>query len=140
MREVSKFTTQSVLTASRGQLVVMLYDGFMRFAAQAVQALERQDVAAAAEPLSRAQRILTELRASLDMRQGEIATRLDSIYDYVGRRLTAARVERDPSAVREAIDPMSGLRDAWARIASSEDGATASAQIARRPIGVDLSG
>jgi len=131
LREVSEFTTQSVLTASRGQLVVMLYDGFMRFAAQAPRALERQDVAAAAEPLSRAQRILTGLRASLDMGQGEISTRLDSISDYVSRRLTA---------VREAVDPMSRLRDAWARIASSEDGASASTQIARRPIGVDLSG
>ena len=140
MREVRKFTTQSVLTASPGQLVVMLYDGFARFATQAVVALERGDVANAAEPLSRAQRILTELRASLDSRHGDVASRLDAIYDYVGRRLTDARIQRDPQAVREAIEPMTGLRDAWARIAASQDGANASQELARRPMGVDLVG
>lgn len=135
--ELRQYTTHTAQTATPGQLVVMLYDGFLRFAAQGRAALERGDVGESAGRLTRAQDIVTELRVTLDMTQGAVAQNLASIYDYVGERITAARLERDPEQVSEAMRRMSDLRDAWARIASTPKPASTGS---RPAVGVNLVG
>lgn len=137
LTELRQYTNHTAQTATPGQLVVMLYDGFLRFAGQARTALERGDLGEAGTRLTRAQAIVTELRVTLDMTQGPIAQNLASIYDYVGERLTAARLRRDPSEIDEAVRHMSELRGAWVRIAATPKPAAA------RPgpvVGVNLAG
>ena len=114
---LEQYQSRAIQTASPGQLVVMLYDGFLRFAAQAQDALARGDLASAASRLTRAQDIVDELRVSLDMGQGEIAGSLASLYRYVTERLTDARLAKDPDQVAEARALMAELRSAWAQIA-----------------------
>lgn len=137
LTELRQYTAHTAQTATPGQLVVMLYDGFLRFAAQGRSALEGGDVGTAGLRLSRAQDIVTELRVTLDMTQGEIASNLASIYDYVGERLTAGRLAKDVTEIDEAVRCMSELRSAWARIAG-----TARPVVQRQaPVtGVDLAG
>lgn len=135
--ELRQYTTHTAQTATPGQLVVMLYDGFLRFAAQGRAAIERGDIGEAGGRLTRAQDIVTELRVTLDMTQGPIAQNLASIYDYVGERLTAARLERDPEQVSEAMRRMSDLREAWVRIASTPKPASTGS---RPAVGVNLVG
>lgn len=132
-----QYTNHTVQTATPGQLVVMLYDGFLRFAAQGQAALLTGDIEEAGRKLNRAQDILTELRVSLDMTQGVIAQNLAGLYVYVGERLTAARVRREPAEIDHAVRHMSDLRSAWAQIASVPRPAPA------RPgpvVGVNLAG
>lgn len=136
MQDVKKYTSQSVLTSSPAQLVVMLYDGFARFSRQAEEALRRQDPAAASAPLNRADQILTYLLTTLDMSQGEIAANLDAIYSFVSREMTQARVNRDPDRIPPALKLMGELRAAWAAIARNQDAAATE----RRPVGVNLVG
>jgi len=135
--ELRQYTNHSAQTAGPGQLVVMLYDGFLRFAAQAKLAYERGDLGEGGAKLTRAQNIVTELRVTLDMTQGRIAQNLASIYDYVGERLTAARLSRDTAEIDEGVRCMADRRGAWAQIAASPRPA------ANRPgpaVGVDLAG
>jgi flagellar protein FliS len=114
----------------------MLYDGFLRFAAQAKAAYERGDGGEGGLRLTRAQDIVTELRVSLDMTRGEIPQNLASIYDYVGERLTAVRMSGEVAAIDEAVRHMKELREAWATIAG-----TARPEAAGRPVvGVNLAG
>jgi flagellar protein FliS len=137
LTELRQYTNHSAQTATPGQLVVMLYDGFLRFAAQGKAAMERGDIGEAAQRLTRAQDIVTELRVSLDMTQGPVAQNLASIYEYVGERLTASRLTRDSEEVAEAVRCMADLRSAWAQIASTPRPANTE----RRPsVGVDLAG
>lgn len=117
--ELRQYTNHSAQTAGPGQLIVMLYDGFLRFAAQAKAAVERDDPGEAGNKLTRAQNIVTELRVTLDMTQGQIAQNLASIYDYVGERLTAARLGRDAAQIDEAVRCMADLRSAWVQIAGA---------------------
>jgi flagellar protein FliS len=117
--ELRQYTTHSAQTAGPGQLIVMLYDGFLRFAAQAKAAYERDDLGEGGNKLTRAQNIVTELRVTLDMTQGQIAQNLASIYDYVGERLTAARLQRDVAQIDEGVRCMSDLRGAWVQIAGA---------------------
>ena len=137
LTELRQYTNHSAQTATPGQLVVMLYDGFLRFCAQGKAAFERGDVGTAGIRLTRAQDIVTELRVTLDMTQGEIAQNLASIYDYVGERLTAGRLSTDHSEIDEAVRCMAGLRSAWVQVA-----ATARPASDRRgpAVGVNLAG
>ena len=134
--ELAQYTDRAAQTAGPGRLVVMLYDGFLRFAAQARAAYERGDAGEGGLRLTRAQAIVTELRASLDMSHGELPRNLASLYDYVGERLTAARIARDPAPIGEAMAHMKELRDAWAAIAATPRPAPAGRPVA----GVNLAG
>lgn len=137
LTELRQYTNHSAQTATPGQLVVMLYDGFLRFCAQGKAAFERGDVGTAGIRLTRAQDIVTELRVTLDMTQGEIAQNLASIYEYVGERLTAGRLSTDHSEIDEAVRCMADLRSAWVQVA-----ATARPASDRRGpvVGVNLAG
>lgn len=137
LTELRQYTNHSAQTATPGQLVVMLYDGFLRFAAQGRAALDRGDLGEAGQRLTRAQDIVTELRVSLDMTQGQIPQNLAAVYEYVGESLTSARLSRASEHVTEAMRCMSELREAWAQIASVPKPASTSSVPSR---GVNLVG
>ncbi len=137
LTELRQYTNHSAQTASPGQLVVMLYDGFLKFAAQAKAAYVRGDAGEGGTRLTRAQDIVTELRVTLDMTRGELPASLAAIYDYVGERLTAARLGRDTAEIDEAVGHMAELRTSWAAIAAVPRPASPN----RGPaVGVDLAG
>lgn len=136
LTELRQYTDHAAQTASPGRLVVMLYDGFLRFAAQAKAAYERGDLGEGGLRLTRAQNIVTELRVSLDMTRGEIPQNLAGIYDYVAERLTAARMGPDTAAIDEAVRHMADLREAWVAIAAT----TRPETVGRPVVGVNLAG
>ena len=77
------YKEQSILTATPGQLVVMLYDGCLRFLHQAAHAMRDEDMSLVDNRLSRAEAIIDELLATLDLEQGGvIASRLQGIYVF----------------------------------------------------------
>ena len=106
----------SVMTASPEQLVVMLYDGAGRFLRQAEGSMVEGSWLQASEKLSRAEAIIDELLATLDMDAGEVADRLQSIYIFCKTRLIEARIERDSVRVDQVARLLGELRDAWATI------------------------
>lgn len=137
LTELRQYTAHTAQTATPGQLVVMLYDGFLRFCAQGRAAFEAGDVGISGNRFTRAQDIVTELRVTLDMTQGEIATNLASLYEYVGEKLTAGRLKKDMAEIEEAVRVMSDLRTAWVQIAGTQRPATER----RGPVvGVNLAG
>jgi flagellar protein FliS len=102
------------------ELVVMLYDGAIRFLDQTVDAMQRNDLVAKRESLSRAMAIVTELHGMLDLEQGgEVAASLDSLYTYMIERITTGNQQRDPAPVAEVIRLLTGLREAWSQIAQA---------------------
>lgn len=132
-----QYTQRSVQTATPGQLVVMLYDGMIRFLSQARVAMENGDVAEAGNRMSRAQAIVTELRCSLDMTRGPIAENLASIYDWATEEITASRLGREPERLGRLAASMGELRSAWAQIAGTEK---PQVETARPVVGVNLAG
>ena len=113
------YRASSVMTASPGQLVVMLYDGAGRFLRQAELAAEEGAWHHAFDRLDKADAIVDELLVTLDKEQGgELAERLAGIYVFCKRLTIEARLEREPAKVRKAASLLSDLRDAWAEIAA----------------------
>ena len=116
---LNAYRESAVLTASPEQLVVMLYDGANRFLTQSAVAMRDGRVALAGEKLRRAEAIIDELLATLDMSVGEIAERLQALYVFFKEHLTSARLEQDASKVEDVARFMGELRSAWAGIASA---------------------
>jgi flagellar secretion chaperone FliS len=113
------YRQQSVLTASPGQLVVMLYDGTLRFLGQAAVAMRADDQLACDAKLRRAEAIIDELHMALDSERGEeIASRLEGIYVFCKRHLIEARIERDAGRIEKVSELLGELRVAWAEIAA----------------------
>lgn len=113
------YQRSAVLTASQGQLIVMLYDGANRYLAQASAALNEREIESAHNKLRRAEMIISHLQASLDFeRGGEIAPRLAAIYVFCQRHLNQARIYADPQRVEQVRGLLGTLRDAWAQIAN----------------------
>jgi flagellar secretion chaperone FliS len=114
------YKQQSILTATPGQLVVMLYDGCLRFLNQAAYAMRGGDVAEYNARLARAEAIIDELHATLDMEQGGVvASRLQGIYVFCSRQLLEARMNREPEMIDKVAELLSELREAWAQVAAA---------------------
>jgi flagellar protein FliS len=119
-RGAQAYMQAQVQSRSPLELVVMLYDGGIRFLQQTVDAMQKGDLIAKRQALSRSMAIVTELHGMLDLEQGgEVAASLDSLYTYMMERLTAANQQRDAAPVVEVIRLMTGLRDAWSQIAQA---------------------
>jgi flagellar secretion chaperone FliS len=110
------YQQQSIMTAPPERLVVMLYDGAIRFFFQAAAALRENARTTAFERLDRGEAIVDHLLATLDMSAGQVAQRLEGIYVFCKRLLMEARLERDADKVDLVRGYLSELRDAWAQI------------------------
>ena len=123
------YQTQSILTASPGQLVLLMYDGTLRFLAQAragfaLSAEDPRRIAQINTALLRAQAVLAELQANLDHAAGgELAGTLDRLYDYHQRRLLEANIRKDDSIVAEVEHLVRELRDGWAEMLRTNEAA-----------------
>jgi flagellar secretion chaperone FliS len=112
------YQESSVLTASPEQLVVMLYDGVNRFLLQAAAAMRAGQIEAAHNRLRRAEAIIDELHATLDLSQGQMAERLQGIYVFCRRLLNEARSKRNAARIEQVAELLGELREAWAQIAA----------------------
>lgn len=111
------YQQHAVLTAPPGQLVVMLYDGAIRFLRRAAHAAEQGDTVKSNQSLQRAEAIIDELLVTLDYeRGGEIATSLRDLYLFCRRHLNEARLEKAGEKIDTVIGLLSELRDAFAQI------------------------
>jgi flagellar protein FliS len=111
------YTQSSILTASRGELVVMLYDGAIRFLRQSAEAMRGGDRETSRNKMRRAEAIIDELNTSLDMSHGELPARLRSIYLFCKRQLIHANVSAEPEAIDTVVRLLAELRSAWNQIA-----------------------
>src|SRR4029079_15337181 len=113
------YRESAVLTATPEQLVVMLYDGANRFLTQSAIGMRHSRSGLAGENLGRAEAIIDELLATLDMSVGEIAERLQALYLFFKEHLMSARLKQDGAKVAEVAHFMRELRSSWAAVAGA---------------------
>ena len=100
-------------TASPGQLLLLLYQGCLRFIGRARVGLENEDWDTARVNLLKAQDIVAELMGSLNFEAGEVAENLIRLYEYMHRRLVIANIHRDAAAAAEVDALVRTLLPAW---------------------------
>lgn len=112
------------LSASPHQLIVMLFDGALAAIRKARIHLEQGHLADKGLAISKALDIVNQgLLAALDReRGGEVAERLASLYDYIGRQLVAANLHHDAHRLDEAEQLLEELAGAWREIGVQSQG------------------
>lgn len=113
-----QYRQTSIQTAPPEQLVVMLYDGAIRFLEQAKVAF--RDGKDPVEPISRAQDIIVELLASLNRSAGDLSDNLSQLYEFWIQRLFLALARHDAKMVDEVSVMVRDLRESWAMIAQQK--------------------
>jgi flagellar secretion chaperone FliS len=119
------YAESAILTAPPGRLVVMLYDGAIRFLTQGAIAMKAGERERARNRISRAEAIIDELNVVLDMSQGEISERLRSIYLFSKRHLREASLHQQPSHIEAVARLLRELRESWDEVARRAEAASA---------------
>jgi flagellar protein FliS len=117
------YRQNAVLSATPGELVVMLYDGARRFLRQATVAMAAGEVERAHNALRRAELIIGQLDGTLDHDQGQISERLHAIYQFCLAHLNRGRMAQDTRMLEEVSNLLGELRGAWAEIAGRPEAA-----------------
>ena len=107
------YQQNAVQTAPPEKLVLMLYDGCLRFLQGARKALEEKEIQNVNNNLVKAQAIINELMANVDKGVGEIGENLVLLYDYMYRKLVEANVKKDAEAIAEVEILVRELRETW---------------------------
>jgi flagellar secretion chaperone FliS len=119
-RFVQEYQKGAVNGASPVQLVIMLYDGALRFMESGKHFMQAKEVEKQNNSLQRAQKIVMELMACLDMHNGgDIAKNLLGLYTYCLEQLVEANLKDDPSGIDRTIRIFSELRESWVEIEKS---------------------
>jgi flagellar protein FliS len=109
-----KYLEMRVNTASKEQLLLMLFDGAIRFTEQARQKLDENEIEPAHNFLLKAQRIMVELMSSLDRGIGDdLYNNLIGLYNFVYFRLVNANLQHNTTAIDEALTILGSLRETW---------------------------
>lgn len=117
-----RYLETAVETASPARLIVMLYDGAIRFINEAMAAMRQRDYETQNARLQRAQKILAELISSLDFdKGGEIAENLFRLYTYMYNQLVEANINDSLESLEHVTNLLSELREAWDTIATESE-------------------
>ena len=109
----SAYAQNNVGIESPARLIEMLYEGVLRFNAQAKKAIKDKDIEKRVYWTNRSIAILTELISILDRSQGDVAEYLEGLYNYEIQLLTEAGVENDVKKLDESTNVFKGLLEAW---------------------------
>ena len=108
----SAYNDSKVMTASPAELTLMLYEGAIKFCNIAAMAIEKNDIQKSNLNIIKAENIIMELRATLDMKY-PVSKQLDSIYEFIYRSLVDANIKKDKEALENSLGLIRELRDTW---------------------------
>jgi len=106
--------------ATKGKLILLLYDGAIKFLRQANKYIELKDIPNAHQNIIKAENIIYELMSTLNMDAGEIAENLLKLYDFMVWQLIEANKEKNSEKINTVIKLLTNLREAWKVIVEKE--------------------
>lgn len=109
------YKDSKILTASPAELTLMLYEGAIKFCNLALIAIEKKDYMGANTNIIKAERIISEFRATLNFKY-PVAKDFEQVYDIIYQRLVDANIKKDPELLEEALGYIREMRDAWKEV------------------------
>lgn len=107
-----QYRQNSVISAGKGDLTLILYDGAVKFIKQGIKFIEEDKIQDVHNAIIKAQEIITNLSETLNM-EYEISGNLSSLYEYIYRRLVEANLKKDKLILGEVLGLVAELRDTW---------------------------
>lgn len=109
-----KYKTTSIQSASREKILLMLYEGAIKFVKLAILAIEKDNVKDKCENIGRAYDIVLELNNTLDHKiGGDVAVRLEQLYQFMIEQLIAANTKNDIESLRNVQKLLETLHEGW---------------------------
>lgn len=109
------YQKNSVQTASPSKIILMLYDGAIKFCYMAQVAIDEKNIEKANLNIQKAQKIIVQLRVSLDTKY-PVSQEFDKVYDYIYRRLVEANMKKDNEILEEALKHIKTMRETWIEV------------------------
>ena len=120
MNAIARYEEQSITTQNRGRLVVLLYEGAIRFLRQGLAASMAGEFQKQSQSISRAQDILLELNTVLNMEAGgTLAQNLRALYTFLWQHLNRSNANNSPQGIRQAIAILEEVLGGWKAIAAA---------------------
>ncbi|MEK5640235.1 flagellar export chaperone FliS [Paenibacillus rhizosphaerae] len=116
-----KYRQSSVQTSTPGQLLLMLYDGAIRFVRAGIDSLQKKELQKANLNLGKSQSIVNELLSTLD-RSYAVSEGLASLYEYINHLLIESNVKKTAAPAEEALGYLMDLRETFAEAAKMTAG------------------
>jgi flagellar protein FliS len=111
---LNQYQRTQFTTADQGQLILMMYDGAIRFIEQARNRILSKDIPGKGIYIGKAQSIFSELNGCLDLKKGgNLATSLETLYLYVNNQLSLANIKNSFENLDNALRVVKELREGW---------------------------
>jgi len=121
------YLKNQIESATREQLLIMFYDGAIRFISRAVQSIDDNDHEQKTYCINKAIAIISELSNTLDYKISEdISANLAALYDFMNRELIKANINNNQDSLTFAIKLLSDLRETWKEAIQSQKNVTES--------------
>ena len=113
----NEYHHDEIATSSQGKLIVMMYEGALKFVNLAIEGIDNNDVSKKGTYINKAHDIINELSFALDVEKGgEVAQKLEALYQFALQQLTRANIKSDRKALESIINILTPLMDAWNEI------------------------
>ncbi|MYL33978.1 flagellar export chaperone FliS [Pontibacillus yanchengensis] len=109
------YQSNSVQTASPGELTLMLYNGCLKFMKLAKRGIEEKDYELKNTNIQKAQRIIQELMVTMNP-EYDITNDVMPLYEYINHRLMEANLHNDTEILNEASELVTEFRDTWKEV------------------------
>ena len=118
-----EYRQNQVSTSSQGKLILMMYEGAIKFANMALISLDQNDISKKCLYLRKTQDIINELSLALNLKKGgEVAHRLESLYQFMLRELTQANIHSERKTIESVLKVLIPLKEAWDQLMNPDNG------------------
>ena len=109
------YANNRIMTATPGELTLMLYEGAIKFCNIAVEAMKKKELEKAHVNIIKVENIIMEFQATLK-HEHPVSKDFDQVYSYLMKRLVDANVKKDPEVLEEVLEHLRTMRDTWKEV------------------------
>lgn len=110
-----QYMRSKIMTASKAELTLMLYDGAIKFCNMAIMCIEKKDIPGAHTNIKKTEAIIEEFIATLNDKY-PVAQDFKNVYEYLMDRLVMANLKKDPEILNEVLGHLREMRDTWKEV------------------------
>ena len=110
-----QYLRSKIMTASKAELTLMLYDGAIKFCNMAKLCIEKKDIPGANTNIKKSEAIIEEFLATLDHKY-PVSEDFEKVYNYLHERLVQANLKKDPEILDEVLEHLRTMRDTWKEV------------------------
>lgn len=115
------YANNRIMTATPGELTLMLYEGAIKFCNIAMEAIEKKDIGKAHTNIVKVENIIEEFQATLNHKY-PVAAEFENVYAYIHQRLVEANVKKDNAILEEVLGHLRTMRDTWKEVMKQAGG------------------